>query len=257
LSAKIDLTGKTFGRLLVIEEDINKSIETKRIHWLCQCECDNPNKISVSASALVSGNTKSCGCYRKEIHSNPNKYDLLEDGSIKGYSNNSDNYFVIDEIDFEKIKNLSWREDKDGYFVSAIRTGEDAIYLKLHRYILEDQLTTGEKEIVDHRNTLDKWDNRRSNLRITDGYGNAQNRKIHKNNTSGVPGVHYLTKSEKWIVSMQCKYYGSFSNKYEAFLRSKSVRTEVFGEYNSIDWDEIERTEFPKQYFKSHINCIQ
>lgn len=54
---RIDLLGRSFGRLKVIE--CFGTIDG-RIHWLCACECGE--KRVVRSSALVSGNTKSCGC---------------------------------------------------------------------------------------------------------------------------------------------------------------------------------------------------
>lgn len=35
-----------------------------RTYWRCQCDCGN--KIIISSCNLRTGNTKSCGCYRKE-----------------------------------------------------------------------------------------------------------------------------------------------------------------------------------------------
>lgn len=57
----IDLTGQRFGRLLVLERAQNIRAHAA---WLCQCDCGN-TKI-VSSYQLRSGETISCGCYRKE-----------------------------------------------------------------------------------------------------------------------------------------------------------------------------------------------
>ena len=57
----IDLKGKTFTRLTVIEKADNIG---KKTAWLCKCSCGN--SIVVMGTSLVSGNTKSCGCLHKE-----------------------------------------------------------------------------------------------------------------------------------------------------------------------------------------------
>lgn len=57
-----DHTGKRFGRLIAIKYVI---IEPKKNKWICKCDCGN--EILVSASRLIKGDTKSCGCYRKEL----------------------------------------------------------------------------------------------------------------------------------------------------------------------------------------------
>ena len=55
-----DLTGRKFGRLIVIERDVT----SRRTKWICKCECGNIK--SVQATHLKSGATTSCGCYQKE-----------------------------------------------------------------------------------------------------------------------------------------------------------------------------------------------
>ena len=57
-----DLTNQRFNRLTVLRRGEN----TKRgqIQWVCECDCKNI--VTVEASRLKSGKTKSCGCYQKE-----------------------------------------------------------------------------------------------------------------------------------------------------------------------------------------------
>ena len=72
---KINLLGKRFGKLVVIEEAQNRNGRTT---WLCQCDCGN-QKI-VGTKELQNGDTKSCGCLRDEllsINEIGNKYGKL------------------------------------------------------------------------------------------------------------------------------------------------------------------------------------
>lgn len=57
----IDLTGQKFGRLVVIRRAKNKG---KIVCWECQCNCGRI--VIVTARELNAGDTKSCGCLRKE-----------------------------------------------------------------------------------------------------------------------------------------------------------------------------------------------
>lgn len=57
-----DRTGAKFGRLTVLEYAGERG-EAKT--WLCRCECGK--MLVVRASALVSGDTKSCGCLCREL----------------------------------------------------------------------------------------------------------------------------------------------------------------------------------------------
>lgn len=62
LKQVIDLTGKRFGRLRVIQRD--KYIRPKTVKWICQCDCGKVK--SILGSSLKQKQTISCGCYRNE-----------------------------------------------------------------------------------------------------------------------------------------------------------------------------------------------
>lgn len=58
---KIDLVGQVFGNLLVIEEDIQKSVDKKHCYWKCKCLiCNREELYSVRADSLTSGLTTCC-----------------------------------------------------------------------------------------------------------------------------------------------------------------------------------------------------
>lgn len=62
----IDLTGQRFGRLTVI-----KRVGSDKNHyalWECQCDCGNTTV--TSSNHLLHNNTKSCGCFKRELSSN-------------------------------------------------------------------------------------------------------------------------------------------------------------------------------------------
>lgn len=58
----IDITGKKFGRLLVISRSVN-AIKSCKVRWLCICDCGE--KTTVAGCDLKGGTTKSCGCKRE------------------------------------------------------------------------------------------------------------------------------------------------------------------------------------------------
>ena len=65
---KIDLTGQTFGRLIVIRE--YGRAKNGAVLWLCRCLGKNGNdcgkEVIVSTNDLRRGHTKSCGCLSRE-----------------------------------------------------------------------------------------------------------------------------------------------------------------------------------------------
>jgi len=64
MSKKINLKGQRFGRLVVLEE-VGKN-KNRQVFWRCECGCKERKVIIVRGTSLTSGNTKSCGCLRKE-----------------------------------------------------------------------------------------------------------------------------------------------------------------------------------------------
>ena len=65
MPAPMDLTGKMFGRLLVLGRYDEKIWGARP--WICECQCLEKKRIIVATSTLTTGNTSSCGCLRKEV----------------------------------------------------------------------------------------------------------------------------------------------------------------------------------------------
>ena len=63
MSKRIDLYGKKFGKLTVLDRAENSNNGHAR--WLCICECGN--KTIVTSDSLRSGKTVSCGCHGKQM----------------------------------------------------------------------------------------------------------------------------------------------------------------------------------------------
>lgn len=59
MGKKLNLTGKLFGRLLVISEAPREE-KYRWVLWRCKCECGNEH--IVKTQALMNGSTRSCGC---------------------------------------------------------------------------------------------------------------------------------------------------------------------------------------------------
>lgn len=58
---RLDLAGQKFGYLTVVKFEY---VKNGRTYWDCLCSCGK--KKIVNSNLLVSGKTKSCGCFRKE-----------------------------------------------------------------------------------------------------------------------------------------------------------------------------------------------
>jgi len=65
MGTKLNITDKRFGKLVAIRISDKGSDGIYR--WLCKCDCGN--EYIVKVSALMYGNTKSCGCLQKLVAS--------------------------------------------------------------------------------------------------------------------------------------------------------------------------------------------
>lgn len=102
MGKKLDLAGKKFNRLTVIK-DCGKVKRGENVKWVCLCDCGNT--AIVQGSYLKNGNTKSCGCYKKEriIESNNGGANKLKLSGIK-----FGRLTVIDEHPVRSNRQVKW-----------------------------------------------------------------------------------------------------------------------------------------------------
>lgn len=62
MGKKVDLTGRRFGRLVVLCE--NGRAKCGFVLWLCRCDCGS--EVTVVGNNLRAGHTTSCGCLHRE-----------------------------------------------------------------------------------------------------------------------------------------------------------------------------------------------
>lgn len=228
----IDLIGKRFGKLVVLEmgESKYQPNGTRRIFWKCKCDCGNIKQ--VDGASLRRGNTKSCGCcrgkYDRKSRLKTNVYDLTGKYGICYFNNGGQ--FIFDLEDYDKIKDYTWSRRKEGYPGSTKRENGKSKNYNAYRLIMD---LTNPKLEVDHING-DVWDNRKCNLRIVTHADNMKNRKLDKRNKSGYTGVK-KTKIETWNAQIYCngKYInlGTYKTKEEAIAARKAGEEKYFGEF--------------------------
>nr|DAH22871.1 MAG TPA: hypothetical protein [Caudoviricetes sp.] len=72
-----DLTGRIFGRLVVVERS---GTVNKHTMWLCRCDCGS--EIIADAYNLRAGHTESCGCLQRERTGNANRTHGMTDSRL-------------------------------------------------------------------------------------------------------------------------------------------------------------------------------
>ena len=222
-SFKRDLTWEKFGRLVVMSWDEAKSKVSAYNYWLCQCSCEQQKVVSVAQTNLLSGASTSCGCYRREVISRPNKFKILSDGSVEVYANNTGSTFLVDYADFLRIKAHAWVEICGGYFMARVN-GRN---VRLHRFILN---CTSDTEEIDHIASDRKFDHRRSNLRTCTHQQNSQNRKRKLGKSGYHPNV-CQNPNGTFMVRVSNKYFGTFSDVNVAVAAAEAARQQMFGEF--------------------------
>ena len=140
-------------------------------------------------------------------------------------------YAIIDEEDFDKIKNHTWRVLQNGYAVC--QSNYKTVYM--HRVIMN----TPKNMATDHINH-NRLDNRKINLRVCTQLQNNYNTKCDRNNKSGFLGVSYCKRDDKWVAHIQLNYkqmnLGSFPSKEEAAKTYDNKAKELFGEFANLNF---------------------
>lgn len=96
IKAEQSLVGQRFGALEVIE--FTRRNDSNKLMYRCKCDCGN--EIEVIGQHLKNGNTKSCGCYRKQA--NTNRFTKDETNKIYGR-------LTVLEYDFSRDNEAWWK----------------------------------------------------------------------------------------------------------------------------------------------------
>ncbi|UOF81797.1 endonuclease [Caudoviricetes sp.] len=90
---------------------------------------------------------------------------------------------------------------------------------------------------LDHINR-DRSDNRLLNLRECSHAENSKNRSIYSSNTSGIPGVSWYPKLNKWVAWITSdgkrKHLGYFANIGDAAAARQSAEAEIYGDFRPV-----------------------
>lgn len=203
-----DLTGQRFGRLVALERLPEKSGSSYL--WRCQCDCGN--FVNVSASALIAGNKKSCGCLK----------------TIKGKMR-----FI--DITGQKFGRLTALEPTDK------RVGGSVVW--------KCRCDCGNETEVSYNSLVQgnvqscgclksESEGPAKYLHYIDGtcVENLKLQKLRRDNKSGCTGVSAYRGKWRAVITFKGKTYflGNFEDKEEAIRIRKEAEKNLFGSF--LDW---------------------
>lgn len=145
---------------------------------------------------------------------------------------------LVDAEDYARFGHLRWcampMQRSSGVYAhrGMWENGKKCRTILLHRAILD----ASPSQIVDHING-DTLDNRRSNLRITDRYGNARNRRVPVG-TSGFTGVK--PRGARWVGCVKTlgrlHYTKSFPSPVLAAAARDVLARQLHGEFAVLNF---------------------
>jgi hypothetical protein len=152
---------------------------------------------------------------------------------IKGYENYSVSNFGNVRNDITG-KILAASLDRGGYKRLKLNKGK---VFKVHRLVATAFIPNPDnKKCVDHIDG-DTINNNVNNLRWCSQQENNCNRKVSKNNTSGVKGISWNKDTKKWRATIRYNnkdyHLGLFSNIEDAVTARKLKANELFGEFTN------------------------
>lgn len=154
-------------------------------------------------------------------------------------------FSVVDDNASPEITSKKWyAEHGNKENTKFYAAGYEKINGKKTKIYLHRVITKAKKgEFVDHING-DTLDNRSENLRICNASENQMNRCINSKSFSGVRGISFEEKSQKWTARIKVKgksiWLGRFMTKEAAMFAYSNAARDYFGPFCPLEISEKE-----------------
>lgn len=142
---------------------------------------------------------------------------------------------IVDDADYDWLSQFKWYTYKHRNTWYAVRnippTNGKRSKIKMHQVICEKN--------CDHKDG-NGLNNQRTNLRAATASQNQHNRRISKNNTSGLKGVTLDKRRNKWMARIvfngKSKFLGLFATRAEAGRAYDQAARELYGEFAALNF---------------------
>lgn len=147
---------------------------------------------------------------------------------------------IVDADDYEWVSQWGWWAKRHGKGYYAVRVDFPSPGVRIDNVKMHCQIHPPlEGMETDHFNRVG-LDNRRKNLRDATRSQQAQNRSLHRSNTSGYKGVHWAKNLSKWAarISVNGKrvVLGYFDDKFLAAMAYDAAAIVNYGEFAQLNF---------------------
>lgn len=212
----VDMIGRRFSRLLVFEPAVKSNCGRRQ--WLCRCDCGSVRV--VDGGALRSGNSKSCGCWNREVANT----GLRTHGHTCGKR--------------ESREYRAWRAMKARcYHVTSssyVNYGGRGITI-CARWRSSFEALWADMGTCQTGLTLERRDNDKGyspdNCMWASRSQQTFNQRLRSDNTTGHRGVHWHTTNKRWTASLclngKTRHLGSFTTIDGAITAYEAARASI------------------------------
>ena len=145
------------------------------------------------------------------------------------------NFAKVDDEDFELLSESKWHTQtgatKKPYAACGVSVRGKPRTILMHRVIMNAPMD----KHVEHIDG-DGFNNQKSNLRLCTRSQNLANQKLHTNNKSGIKGVCWLTKKQRWFAQIQVngknRFLGTHKKIEDAAAAYMAGAKKYFGEFS-------------------------
>ena len=221
----LDIKGQKFSKLTVVKHLVDRS-HHQADYWECLCDCGG--SVVLLTRQLIRGQVKSCGCLLRE------SAGLMGAKNKKHGLRNTRQYYIWRGMKARcsNTKNPNY----DGYGGRGI--AYDPKWETFEGFW--EDMSEGYSDDLE----LDRIDPNgnycKENCRWVDSYMSAINKNTPVNNTSGITGVHFDTKTNKWMARISVKgvrkHLGNFDTLEEAVTARKQAELDYFNENFGNQW---------------------
>lgn len=139
-------------------------------------------------------------------------------------------FTLVDDEDFEWLREWRWHTDNKGYVVRRVRRNGKKYVVYMHREIMK----TPSGMVTDHING-NKIDNTRANLRVCTDNQNKWNRGKSYVAKTPYKGAYWQSQIKRWYSRIQVEgkdiYLGTFDTPEQASEAYAKASLKYHGEY--------------------------